>query len=283
MLRLIRIEAGAAASGGWARARSASAGRASAHRFFALAAVLFAASVAATLVWGASMSAMADAPMPGGWTLSMAWMPMCGQAWSGAAAGFAGMWLVMMAAMMLPSLTPMLWRYREALQRGGAARPDRLAVVAGAGYFAMWMLLGIAVFAAGAMLAEILLRQAALARRVPIAAGVVVLAAGAVQLGAWKARRLAGCRCTPVACGQPPVRAAWRHGLRLGRRCIACCANLTAVLLVAGVMDLRAMALVTAAISAERLAPKGEAAARLVGIVMLAAGAFLLARALVLA
>jgi hypothetical protein len=41
-------------------------------------------------------------PMPGGWTMSMAWMRMPGQTWPGAAASFLGMWVVMMVAMMLP-------------------------------------------------------------------------------------------------------------------------------------------------------------------------------------
>ena len=66
------------------------------------------------------MSAMGEMPMPGGWTMSMAWMRMPGQTWPGAAASFLGMWVVMMVAMMLPSLVPMLWRYRQARTRGRA-------------------------------------------------------------------------------------------------------------------------------------------------------------------
>ena len=46
--------------------------------------------------------------MPGGWSMSMAWMRMPGQTWPGAAASFLAMWAVMMVAMMLPSLVPML-------------------------------------------------------------------------------------------------------------------------------------------------------------------------------
>ena len=62
-------------------------------------------------------------PMPGGWTMSMAWMRMPGQTWPGAASSFLGMWVVMMVAMMLPSLVPMLLRYRRAVGRqGNAAR-----------------------------------------------------------------------------------------------------------------------------------------------------------------
>jgi hypothetical protein len=57
-------------------------------------ALLFAASAAATIVWCTSMSAMGRMPMPGGWTMSMAWMRMPGQTWPGAAASFLGMWVV---------------------------------------------------------------------------------------------------------------------------------------------------------------------------------------------
>ncbi len=85
--------------------------------FFGVSALLFAASAAATIVWCTSMSAMGGMPMPGGWTMSMAWMRMPGQTWPGAAASFVGMWIVMMVAMMLPSVVPMLWRYRQVVQR----------------------------------------------------------------------------------------------------------------------------------------------------------------------
>src|SRR5258708_24441137 len=100
----------------------------------------------------------------------------------------------------------------------------------------------------------------ALARAVPTAVGVVVLIAGALQFTAWKAHHLACCREAPRHVRTLPADAgtAWRHGLRLGLHCSYCCAGLTAILLVAGVMDLRAMAVETAAITVERLAPPGE-------------------------
>ena len=85
-------------------------------------ALLFAASTAVTIVWCNSMSAMREMPMPGGWTMSMAWMRMPGQSWFSSAASFLGMWVVMMVAMMLPSLVAMLWRYREAVGRSSLFR-----------------------------------------------------------------------------------------------------------------------------------------------------------------
>jgi predicted metal-binding membrane protein len=78
-------------------------------------------------------------PKPGGWTMSLAWMRMpgqtCGQTWPGAAASFLGMWVVMMVAMMLPSLVPMRWRYRQAVGRTGDTRLGRLTALVGVGYF----------------------------------------------------------------------------------------------------------------------------------------------------
>jgi predicted metal-binding membrane protein len=52
-----------------------------------------------------------------------------------------------------------------------------------------------------------------------------------------------------------------------------------AILLAAGVMDLPLMAVVTAAITAERLAPFGERIARAIGVALVAAGLCLIARA----
>jgi predicted metal-binding membrane protein len=72
---------------------------------------------------------------------------------------------------------------------------------------------------------------------------------------------------------------AWRHGLRLGLHCSYGCVGLTAILLVIGVMDLRAMAVASAAITVERLAPAGERVARAIGAVVVGAGLFLIARA----
>ena len=67
-------------------------------------------------------------------------------------------------------------------------------------------------------------------------------------------------------------------GLRLGLHCSQCCAGPIVILLVTGVMDLRAMAVVAAAITVERLAPAGEHVARAIGVVAIGAGVFLIAR-----
>jgi hypothetical protein len=130
-------------------------------------------------------------------------------------------------------------------------------------------------------------RGAAVARRVtgerraaPFAVGVVVLFAGVLQGTGWKRRHLARCRDAPRPCGATAAHDdAWRHGLRLGRDCVVSCAGPMAALLAIGMMDLRAMAVVTAVISAERLAPSGERVARAAGAAAIATGLVLLARA----
>jgi predicted metal-binding membrane protein len=255
--------------------------RVSQRAFFGIAALLFTASAAVTIVWCASMSAMGGMRMPGGWTMSMAWMRMPGQTWTGVAASFLGMWVVMMVAMMLPGLVPMLWRYRQAVGRTSETRLGRLTALVGVGYFFVWTVFGMAAFPLGVVLAETEMQQPVLARAVPIATGVVVLIAGSFQFTAWKARHLACCREAPGRGCTLPADAgtAWRHGLRLGLHCGYCCAGLMAILLVIGVMDLRAMAVVAAAITVERIAPAGERVARATGAVVVAAGLFLIARA----
>ena len=265
------------ATGGWPRSRHGRAGRV----FAGVMVLLFTASVAATIVSCASMSAMGALPMPGGWTMSTAWRPMCGQTWAGAAASFVGMWTVMMVAMMLPSLAPMLWSYRQSIGGRGETRVDWLTALVGVGYFFVWSAFGCAAFVLGAALTALEMQWPVLARSVPLAVGVVVLSGGALQFSRWKAHRLGCCRRMPACAGRlaPDARSAWRHGLRLGLHCSYCCAGFTAMLLASGVMDFRAMAAVTAAITAERLAPDGERVARAIGAVAVGTGAFLIGRA----
>ena len=182
---------------------------------------------------------------------------------------------------MLPSLVPMLARYRHAVGGAGKTRLGLLTALVGAGYFFVWTVFGVAAFPLGVALAAVEMRQPALARAVPIVAGVVVLIAGAHQLTAWKVRHLVCCREAPGRGRTLPADAgtAWRHGLRLGLHCSQCCFGLMAILLVIGVMDLRAMAVVATVITVERLAPASELVARAIGVFVVGTGLFLIARA----
>ena len=248
--------------------------------FLAASALLFIASVVATVYWCRSMSA--SVAMPGGWTMSMAWMRMSRQTWLGAAASFMGMWVVMTVAMMLPSLVPMLLRYRDCVRGPDGTRMGGLTGLAGAGYLFIWAMLGVAVYALGLVSTGAAMRWPAVARSVPIATGVVLLLAGCVQLSAWKARQLGRCRDAPTCNQLVPAGAlsAWRYGLHLGAHCFLCCCGFMMALLLIGIMNLVVMALVTAAITVERLLPRPQHVVRVAGIGIIAAGALVIARAL---
>ena len=223
---------------------------------------------------------MGEMPMSAGWTMSMMWMRMPGQSWAGTAASFLAMWVAMMVAMMLPSLVPTLWRYREAVHRKASTPMNRLTALVGVGYVVVWAALGAFVFPLGVALSQLAMRLPAPTSVAPIAVSAAVLLAGVIQHTKWKARQLAICRQSPhdhALSGRAPD--AWRHGVRLGFHCVGSCAGLTAVGLVIGSMDLRVMAVLTTAISVERLAPSDVRVVRAIGNIVVAAGLVLMARA----
>jgi predicted metal-binding membrane protein len=210
----------------------------------------------------------------------MTGMTMPRHTWDGAAAGYLGMWMAMMVPMMLPSLVPMLSRYRRSVRGADGIHLHGLTALVGVGYFVIWAVLGAAAYAAGAGVMAVEMRWGMVAQWLPVAAGVVLLVAGGVQFTSWKARQLALCR-EGSGCGRPPAPdalGAWRHGLRSGVQCSLCCGSLMLALLAIGMMDLVAMAAVTLAISAERLAPAPLRVARLAGVAIVVVGVLTIAR-----
>ncbi len=228
-----------------------------------------------------SMSAMGSIPMPGGWSMSAMWSPMCGQTWLGAAMAFVGMWTWMMAAMTLPLSAPG-WRHFSprrgppgslVARSSAAVRVGLLAATSGS---LAWGATGAIVFAFGHALAASLPHTPTLARFVPLVQSVAVITAGTVQFTPWKARRLTRCRCdeamrfqremAPIAVCKWALLTAFQEG--------GCCANLMAALLFTGVMDPRAMAGASAAMAIERLAPADSRAAHGIGIVIVCTGLY---------
>lgn len=242
---------------------------------------IFMASAWTTAGWSLAMAGMGGIPMPGGWMMSMMWLPICGWSWPGLAASFLAMWSIMMAAMMLPGLTPVLWRHHEALIRMRRPHPGRLVASIGLGYLLVWAVIGCVVFVSSAAFASMAVKLPALAHATPLLAGLVLALAGAWQLSPWKTRRLRCWRRWPKIkfAGRRPMLAALREGLRLGAHCAINCAGLTAVLLATGIMDLHIMAAVTVATLVERLAPDGVLAARLIGTAIIGSALVLVAHA----
>jgi predicted metal-binding membrane protein len=209
--------------------------------------------------------------MPATMAMSI-WTPMPGQTWAATAASFLGNWTLMMAAMMLPSLVPALRQYARGTVEGNRAHTARMRVIIASAYLFVWTLVGAVVFPFGAALAAVQAQHPALARIAPFAIASVFVVAGLLQFSEWKSRHLASCRMVPVHADT--AFAAWRFGLRLGRHCIQSSAGLMSILLMVGMMDVRAMVAVTAAMTIERLPPNGEYVARVVGAVAMVAGIF---------
>jgi predicted metal-binding membrane protein len=248
------------------------------REFFGISAVIFAASTALTIIICASMSQMGAMPMSGGWKLSVVWMRMLGHSWLDGEASFLAMWVVMMVAMMQPVLAHRLWRYRLSAGETDETRLNRLTAFIAAAYFVAWAVVGVAIYPLGVGVAALEMRLPHLARTIPTAIGAIFVMAGAIQFTAWKAKRLACCHESSAAL-PTNARTAWRYGLQLGIHCISSCFNFTMILLSFGIMDLRAMLLVTLAVTAERLMPDGERASRASGWILIAIGITVIVRA----
>jgi predicted metal-binding membrane protein len=159
----------------------------------------------------------------------------------GALGWFAVSWLLMMAAMMLPSLVPAGLAF--------ARTSERTVAPFVAGYLAVWTAAGVVAYVLFEALRSLDVAFVAWDRAGRYVAAGVILAAAAYQLTAAKAGCLDRCR-TPVG-----AVAGLRGGLRFGASCVGCCAGLMATLFALGVMSLTWMVVVAALIAAERLLP----------------------------
>ena len=186
----------------------------------------------------------------------------------------ATMTVAMMVAMMLPSLAPTLARYQRDLRGVGAWRATRCTLLFAAGYAMVWAAIGLGLFALSITTPVLN----------PWPAGALVVCAGALQLSAWKSNRLRACRraSTHAAGVRHPLLIALQRGCSLGVRCGVSCAPAMAVLLVAGLMNLGAMAVITAAITAERVTAVGPRVARFTGGLTFVAGLAMCVHALAL-
>ena len=236
---------------------------------------------AAALTLSSSRMMSGAMPMPGGWTMGMAWMRTPGQGWLSAGAMFAAMWVAMMVAMMLPSSLPTLLLYRRVVAFRGEAHADGLTWVMASAYFLVWTLFGLAAYAAGIAIANAAMSSPSVSRLVPVAAGGALVVAGVYQLTPWKSACLDHCR-DPLELVAQHVHRGWRGAVGLGVHhglfCTGCCWALMVMQLVMGVMNLGAMVVVAAVIALEKLVTRGELIARIVGVASLLAGMLTLAR-----
>jgi predicted metal-binding membrane protein len=171
---------------------------------------------------------------------------------------YLGVWVTMMAAMMLPSAAPAA----RNLARRASQVPTLLFI---AGYLIVWTAFGVAAYGVYRLVGSLDIGWLAWDRGGPYAAGTVIVAAGLYELTPLKRRCLGRCRSAPP--GNP-----FRSGIEHGRDCVGCSGALMAVLFVLGVMSLVWMAVVAAVIFAEKALPPGPRLAPVVAVALVALG-----------
>jgi predicted metal-binding membrane protein len=189
---------------------------------------------------------------------------------------FVGVWTVMMAAMMFPSVSPTVALYARMTQARGPKAP--LAFTAG--YLIVWTAAGVVAFGIWAAGSATLPTTLAWHRAGSWVAGGVLVAAATYELTPLKTVCLSKCR-SPLGF----LLGAWRDGLtgavsmgvRHGAWCLGCCWALMASLFALGVMSIGWMAFVAGLIAAEKTLPWGRAVTYATAAVLLALGVLLIA------
>jgi predicted metal-binding membrane protein len=205
------------------------------------------------------------------WTVAMAAMPECHVL---GLAPFVVMWTVMMAAMMFPSMIPVVLAF-AGFARGRTAPPLIAAPLFVLGYLVVWGALGIPAHAL--MVAVAGLRDAVprLAPVWPALGGVLLIACGIYQLTPFKDACLRHCRVPHLFLGHH-----WRDGLggafllgaHHGLYCAGCCASLMIVLMVVGLMNMVWMVGLSVLIYVEKIVPRASMVVRVAGVALCAAG-----------
>src|SRR4051794_13661200 len=189
---------------------------------------------------------------------------------------FFGVWVVMMGAMMLPSVAPTVALYARMTRERSQVQP----LLFSAGYLVAWAGVGVGAFAiavAGSRIAGDVLAWDRAGRWV---AGGTLVAAAAYELTPLKDVCLGKCR-SPLGF----LLGAWRGGatgaLRMGARhgawCVGCCWALMASLFALGVMSIAWMAFVAALIAGEKTIPHRRAATYPTAAILLGLGVLMLA------
>jgi predicted metal-binding membrane protein len=179
---------------------------------------------------------------------------------------FVPVWTLMMAAMMLPSVTPTASLYARAVQ---SKRTVRIAGLA-AGYLAVWAAAGIPAFGLAWLAGWLTGKHPGAAHVLAVA---VFAACGAYQLSPLKDRCLAHCR-SPIALllhyGSYKGRSRdLRAGAHHGAYCLGCCWGLMVIVIAVGVMNIAAMIGLAAVVLVEKTWRWGALAGRVAGVATL--------------
>jgi predicted metal-binding membrane protein len=191
---------------------------------------------------------------------------------------FLGVWAVMMAAMMFPSIAPMVLmfaRIQEGRRERGQDAPSGATALFVGGYLVAWSVAGLIGYAIVEGVRDLDPSVLAWDEAGPYVAGGVIVAAAIYQLTPLKDVCLRHCR-SPLFFllhhSHPGRIGALRMGIEHGGFCVGCCWMLMAALFALGVMSLGWMAFIAALIATEKLLPWKALANRGIAVVLLVLG-----------
>ena len=256
-----------------------------ARRDLALAVLLGALSVGAwAALWAWSASPYARYAAHGGWADSAAFAALCRSLPAGSvvvpAALHALAWVLMIAAMMLPTTYPVLGIFR--VMTRGRADAGRLFILVLAGFFGAWFVFGLFAHALDGALVWVGARSLWLVDHGWVAGVAVLASAGLFQFSALKYRCLEQCR-TPFAFvasrwhGRVPAREAFGIGVDHGIFCVGCCWALMLCMFVVGTGSLGWMLVLAAVMAIEKNVPWGRRLSAPLGVALLAWAGLLVA------
>lgn len=220
----------------------------------------------------------------GGWGDAVALSPLCralpaGELWLPLFLT-AIAWLVMIAAMMVPTVLPLVGFFRRVV--AGRADAGRLVALLLGGYAVAWLAFGVVAHAADSGLRAAAATSPAWADRAWMVGAAVLAAAGAFQFSALKYRCLERCRSTFGFVGarwhgRRPALEAFRLGLDHGVFCVGCCWALMLVMFAVGTGNPGVMLALAALMAVEKNLPGGHRVRTPVGIGLLAWAAAIVA------
>jgi predicted metal-binding membrane protein len=191
---------------------------------------------------------------------------------------FLGIWVTMTAAMMFPSVAPMvLLFHRVSREQEQPFVPTPVFVLS---YLAVWTAYGFAAYALYRLVVRFDFAFLDWDRSGAYVAGVAIAAAGLYELTPLKSVCLRHCRRPlhfVLGNWRPGCTGAIRMGGEHGALCVGCCLGLMLVLFALGVMSLTWMAVVAVLIFAQKVLPRGEALTWAFAVVLVAAGVWVAA------